>query len=91
MKTYSFTLILADTKQATLDTADALYAAGCDDATFGSRDGVAFVDFDRESEALEDAVRSAIANVRDAGLSVARVVSDEFDTIARVNDQLSTV
>ena len=46
---------------------DALYEAGCDDATVGTgRLGMVGLDFTRRSASAEDALRSAIANVQQA-------------------------
>ncbi len=66
MHTYTFTVILGDQTEMTDDLAEALAAAGCDDALAGSSCGVAEVIFDREAESLEQAVRSAIADVQKA-------------------------
>jgi predicted DNA-binding transcriptional regulator AlpA len=42
---------------------DALYEAGCDDATFSSKGELTFGDFDREAPSLPAAILSAIAAV----------------------------
>ena len=72
-RTFAFTLTLAGVSALTVEMADALFAAGCDDATPGSSQGVVMVDFDREAESLGDAVGSAIRDVERAGYAVARV------------------
>ena len=72
-KTYSFTLILAGITEITVAMADALFEAGCDDASPGSRDGIVSVDFDREAESLGKAIGSTVADVERAGFAVARV------------------
>jgi hypothetical protein len=82
MKTYEFDVILKDVSEITDDHADALFAAGCDDATPVSRAGVAWLHFDRQAAALEEAIRSAIVQVRTAGLGVAKV---ELDAEAAVS------
>ena len=73
MKTYEFDVVLKDVATISDDQADALYAAGCDDGTPASRDGAAWVHFDRSAPTLEEAIRSAISQVQSAGLIVARV------------------
>ena len=73
MRQYDFTLIFEEFPELTVELADALYAAGCDDGTPGTANGVLFVDFHREAATLEDAIRSAIENVKAAGYEVARV------------------
>ena len=75
MKTYEFTIIL---KQPEVTDADCgtLFEAGCDDSTVVSKNGVTCVIFDREAPSLEEAIRSATADVRKAGFDVARVEMD---------------
>jgi hypothetical protein len=52
---------------------DALYEAGCDDGTIVTRNRVTFIAFDRKAASLEEAIRSATADVRSAGFDVKRV------------------
>ena len=73
MHKYDFTLILTESLELTDDLADALFAAGCDDGTPGTCNGVFSIDFHREAMSLEEAMRSAIGDVRAAGYGVARV------------------
>lgn len=72
MKTYEFSLILK-AGEVNDEQCDALYAAGCDDGTIVTRDGVTHIAFDRQANSLEDAIRSATANVRAAGFEITRV------------------
>ena len=76
LKTYSFDLILAGVDRITLEMADALFEAGCDDASPASSKAVVTVHFDREAKSLSEAVGTAIANVEQAGCSVSRIVVD---------------
>lgn len=73
MTKYEFTLILKGPLELTEDMADALFEAGCDDGTPGTCEGVFSIDFHREAESLEVAIRSAMGNVRTAGYQVERV------------------
>lgn len=73
MSKYDFTLVVASGMDLTESLADALYSAGCDDATPGTCEGILTVDFHREAGPLEEAIRTAIDNVRAAGLDVSRV------------------
>ena len=82
MKIYGFDIVLKGVSEVTDDLADALFAAGCDDGTPASGGGVAWVHFDREASSLEDAIRSAVANVRSAGAAVAKVELDADVAIA---------
>ena len=81
MHTYTFTVILGDRTEMTEDLAEALAAAGCDDGLAGSSSGVASVIFDREAESLEQAVRSAIADVQKAGCRAAWVKIEPHDVV----------
>ena len=61
------------------DQLDALFEAGCDDATFSlERDGTVLALVDREAASQEDAVLSAIGDVEAAGIGarVLRVSQD---------------
>jgi len=75
VKTYTFDVILSVAEISDAQC-DALYDAGCDDGTVVTREGTTHIAFDREAESLEAAVRSAVADVRAAGLEVARVEMD---------------
>jgi len=70
---YEFTLILKGSLELTEDVADGLFEAGCDDGTPGTCEGVFSIDFTREAHSLEEAIRSAVANVIAAGYQVERV------------------
>ena len=73
MHKYEFTLILAESLELTEELADALCAVGCDDGAPSTCHGVFSVDFHREAVSLEDAIRSAIEDVKTAGYEVIRV------------------
>ncbi len=68
VKTYQFDVILRDVAEISDAHADELYAAGCDDGTPTSCDGTAWIHFDREAPSLEEAIQTAIVQVRSAGL-----------------------
>jgi hypothetical protein len=76
VRTYDFDVILKDVSEVTDDQADALFAAGCDDGTPACCNGLAWVHFDREASSLEEAIRSAVAQVQAAGLRVSKVELD---------------
>lgn len=71
-KTYGFSIVLT-ARSLTDEECDALYEAGCDDGTIVTRNNVTFVAFDRKGDSLEQAIRSATADVRAAGFEVERV------------------
>ncbi len=70
---FSFTVILSGVGVMTEEIADALVGAGCDDGSPFSRLGQAGIEFDRPAASLQDAIRSAVANVHQAGYQVDRV------------------
>ncbi|MBM3235855.1 hypothetical protein FJZ31_06105 [Candidatus Poribacteria bacterium] len=70
MKTHEFTLIL--TAEPNEEESDRLYGI-FNDGTLATIGGVPQICFHREAPSLEAAIRSAMANVRNAGFDVARV------------------
>jgi hypothetical protein len=74
--TFTFTLILSGIEALTDEVCDALFEAGCGDALPGSREGIIFLDFDRDAPSLQEAVSSAVADVEGANIG-ARVVRVE--------------
>lgn len=83
MNTYDFTLILAKPRELSDDLADKLFAAGCDDATPSSSNGIVSIDFSREASDLETALRSAIADVSSIGCVVERAQIDADSRVLR--------
>jgi len=63
---FSFTLTVERADILTDDAINALYEAGCDDATFGVSGGVQTGEFDREATDFAEAVASAIKAVEAA-------------------------
>lgn len=86
MATHTFTLVLTGIAAIDSEIEDRLFEAGCDDALLGIRDGVVYLDFDREAESLTEAILSAIENVEGAVLEVkvVRVEPDELVTAADI-------
>jgi hypothetical protein len=87
-KVHEFTLILADQEELTPKLADALYQV-LDDATAGSCNGEVMIDFHRPALSLEQAVQSALADVRKVGFEVARVETEESRLVEQINATLS--
>lgn len=90
MNEHLFTLILSGVSKITPELADALYEATGGDIELNMRNGVAYVEFDRTSPSLHDAVTSAISQVEGAGVGVrvVRVESQAANTIAKINANL---
>ena len=80
MTRWDFTVILKGVEEISDDLANSLYEAGCDDGTAGSSDGVASISFSRDAETLQDAIRSALTDIRRAGCVAGsvRIEQEEF-------------
>ncbi len=91
MKFYEFTLIIDSQIENSGRMEDALFEAGCDDATLSFRKGTAYLDFDREAEGLEAAIISAIQQVENTGLNlwVKRVEPSDLVTSAEIARRLA--
>lgn len=76
MTKYEFTIVLRGELKLTEDIVDKLYAAGCDDGTPGTCNGVFSIDFHRRADSLELAIQSTISSIKSAGYDVDRVVID---------------
>jgi hypothetical protein len=70
---YEFSLILKEGTKINEELADRLFDAGCDDGTPGTFCGMPYISFHRESDSLESAIRSAVADVQKAGCVVERL------------------
>ncbi|MEW6756370.1 MAG: hypothetical protein AB1505_36170 [Candidatus Latescibacterota bacterium] len=73
MPKYEFTLVLRGGLELTEEIADELFAAGCEDGTPGTCNGLFSIDFHRQANSLEEAIGSAITSVEAAGYPVDRV------------------
>ncbi len=80
MKTYEFDFFLKGVPEITDDQADALFAQGCDDGTPVCRDGAAWIHFDRAAPSLEEAIHSAVSQVRAAGFTASKIELDATAT-----------
>jgi len=71
MVTFDFKVVL---DKAKIDEAgaDALYAR-CKDGTLITAAGITYMDLDRQANSLDEAVRSAIADINAAGFHVVRI------------------
>ena len=89
MKAFEFILFLDGVERSDSTMANALYEAGCEDGTLYSACGEVAVGFSREATSLEEAVRSAIADVARAGFLVSRVEPTDAPVFARINQELA--
>jgi len=68
MPLYHFTLTLSGVTCETEGLEDTLYENGCDDALICTYGNSVYVEFDRESHSLDDAIASAVENIESAGI-----------------------
>ena len=76
MKNYEFDIILSGASEITDEQADALFAGGCDDGTPACSNDMAWIHFDREALSLEEAIHSAVMQIRSAGFAVSKIELD---------------
>jgi MoaA/NifB/PqqE/SkfB family radical SAM enzyme len=83
---YEFVLALTATEALSQEAEDALFEAGCDDATISLRNGRVYLSFCRAAASLKDAIVSAIQNVRAAKIDahVLRVDDDNLVTLSDI-------
>lgn len=67
MDTYHFTIVIRDACDQINDLEDRLFEVDCDDALLCSYNDTVYLDFDREAESAEIAIKSALENICMAG------------------------
>lgn len=87
---HNFVLVLAGVSEPDSQVEDALYDSGCDDAILSSRNGIAYLEFDREAEGLQGAILSAVKDVERAKIAVkvARVEPGDFVNASEIARRL---
>jgi predicted transcriptional regulator len=87
MKTFEFTVIASGLDHDADDFEDRFFEAGCDDATIAVARGAIILQFAREGETLEEAIHSAMADVRRAGAVVDRVEPDYLVSLSEIAER----
>ncbi len=82
---YDFTLVVAGVSEISAEIEDALFEAGCDDATINIRFGRVYLMFSRAATSVKDAVLSAIRNVREAGIGADVLRVDVCDLVTQAD------
>ena len=85
---FEFDLVLSSVSYEDETLEDRLHEAGCDDATLSFRNAVAYLDFTREANSLEEAVISAINDAERAGAIVARVMPDNIVSASEISRRI---
>jgi len=88
-KIYQFTLVLKNVDEK-IALEDSLYEAGCSDALINFRNDAVYLEFDRESSSIEEAVISAIRDVKSASvdIEVASVAPENLVTESEIANRL---
>jgi hypothetical protein len=85
MREYDFALVLDGPTELTPQVEDALFEAGCDDATFSVRYGRLFAEFSRSAPSLKDAILSAIRDIHGAAVGATVFQVDECDLVTQAD------
>jgi hypothetical protein len=90
IKNYQFTLVLKNVDEDVTSLEDKLYEAGCSDALIHFRNDAVYLEFDRESSSIEEAVISAIKDVQSASMDidVASVAPENLVTESEIANRL---
>ena len=87
MKTFEFTIVASGLDHQADDFEDRFYVNGCDDATISFARGAIILHFAREAETLDEAISSAIVDVRMAGANVDRVEPDYLVSLSEIAER----
>lgn len=82
---FDFALIVDGVEELTEAVANALFEAGCDDATPSMQHGLLYVEFSREAATLDQAILSGIGDVRRAGIGGEVLRVDECDLVTKAD------
>lgn len=87
---YDFVLILTGITEVTTEVENALFEAGCDDATISVRFGRVFLTFSRTANSPKDAILSALRDVQKAniGAGVLRIDVSNLVTQADIGRKI---
>lgn len=91
---HDFALLVGGVQELTAEVEDSLFEAGCDDANVGFFRGLLTLDFNRSAPSLQEAVLSAVNDLRSAGLpgvEVLRVDSCNLVTASRIARKIGRI
>jgi hypothetical protein len=78
---HDFALIVDGVSELNQTVEDALFEAGCDDATLSIQYGLLYLEFSRSAKSLEEAIITAINDVRSAGIGAEVLRVDECNLV----------
>ncbi len=80
---FEFALVIEGVADLTPPVTDALFDAGCDDATFSIQYGRLYAEFSRSATCLKDAILTAIRDIRRAKVGAVILRVDESDLVTQ--------
>lgn len=80
---FDFTLLLDGIDEITSDVEDALFVAGCDDATISLRFGRLYLTFSRSAVSHTQAILGAIKDVRKSGIDATVLRVDQCNLVTQ--------
>ena len=80
---FEFTLVLDGITTVTAEVENALFEAGCDDATISLRQGRVYLTFSRAAATLKDAIISAIQDIHTAAIGADVLRVDQCDLVTQ--------
>ncbi len=78
---FDFALIVGGVEELTDKVENALFKAGCDDATVSMQYGLLYLEFSRSAASLKDAIVSAIRDVHKSGIGARVLRVDECNLV----------
>lgn len=82
---FDFSLVLRGVRDITTEVEDALFNAGCSDATLSMRHGRAFLTFSRRAESQAEAILSAMSDVARASVGASVIRVDSCDLVSQAD------
>lgn len=87
MNNYHFTIVVRDARSDLSELEDNFFEAGCDDALLCSYNGTVYLEFDREAETAEIAIKSALGNIQSLGYKDLIIEEKGFSTLAEMAER----
>lgn len=87
MNNYHFTVVVRDARANLFKLEDKFFEAGCDDALLCSYNDTIYLEFDREADNAEQAVSSALNDIRSLGFHDLIVEEQGYSTLAEMAER----
>ncbi|MFC4270740.1 hypothetical protein GQF03_03330 [Sneathiella chungangensis] len=87
MKTFEFSIIASGRSIEDDDFVNAVFEAGCDDATLSFQKGVIIAEFEREAESFAKAIASACSQLHQTGLKIERIEPDYLVSLSEIAER----